>query len=293
MTFYKFLAGLIILAITSTTSFAFIVSAPAVEAQLAHLNTMTTSNNVQTNMKWMDQLTRMTTLIKTSVQQVDEIRNQIQQGQQQFDFWKQHAGNWQAIAAKIRTEASDSAIQSGTFCSTDLGMGATDLLDKNSTASHLATAVTETKQLLAGVNKNMKPQDLRNALTQIIGRIPESNSAGVSTFAQTSIEDDIAFIAKTNKAIEQLQAEQKRIKDEREGKIGGGLFTEADERQFQMASADIEAQKQSLQLQALLRIGQQMIVANSFRVKQQNDTANGQNREAALNNAARTLLGGN
>ncbi|HRH46938.1 MAG TPA: hypothetical protein PKY82_35150, partial [Pyrinomonadaceae bacterium] len=89
----------------------------------------------------------------------------------------------------------------------------------------------------------------------------------------------------------QLQSEKERIRAARDQKISSRLFTEADEKQFSMANADLESQIQSMQLQALLRIGQQMIVTNSFNVKKQNDLSNAQNREAMLRKATEDLIG--
>jgi len=291
MTFSKLLAGALVLAITSSTTFAFVVSAPAVEAQLSMLNARTQINHQINQAKWLEQIQKSVQILKTGMAQVDEIRNQIQQGKQQFDFWKAHAGNWQGIVAAVRTQATDAALKSGTFGTQSPGMTAEDLLGKNSTLGEIAKAVDETKELLSGENSKMLPGDLRNAITKIVGRIPQSEAAGVTTFAQTSIEDDVAFIAKANKAIVQLQEEKARIKKERDSKIGAGAYTEAHQKQYEMADKDIESQIQSMQLQALLRLGQQMVVANSFTVKNQNDLEERQNHERRLRAASQTLLG--
>lgn len=286
----KFIALFLVVMLSASSSFAFIVSAPAVEAQLAALNTKTSIYHTQDQMKWVEQINKTIEIIKKGEQQIKEIQNQIAQGKEQFEFWKQHAGDWQAIAAKVRTEATDTALQSGTFCSTDT-MTAGDLLSKNSTVSAIASAVTETKKLISGLNGKMTPADLRNAITQIVGKIPDSESAGISTFAQTQIEDDIAFIAKTNKAITQLQSEKARIRQDRDGKITSNRFTEAEKTQYEMADNDLNAQIQSLQLQSLLRIAQQQIVSNSFKVKNQNEVEARRNHEQLLRQATQSFMG--
>lgn len=268
--FGKFVVVILLLAITSTTSYAFVVSAPIVESQMAAMQLQVEGHQTENRAKWIESIQKAIQMVKTGMQQVDEIKRGIAQGKQQFDFWKTHAGNWQAIIARVRTGASQIALDQGTFCSTPQ-MGATDLFEQDSTVQGLASAVEEAKKLMAGKQSEMTPTGLREVVTRIIGKIPETENAGVTSFAQTSIEDDMAFMGKTNKAIEELQTEKERLRRDRDSKVTSGLFTEAEKTQYELAENDIKGQIQTLQLQTLLRVNQQLMVANTFRAKAQND----------------------
>ena len=280
----------LIFVLSSVSTFAFIVSAPAVEAQLGILNGHTVANHSAEIAKWTQSIAKAVQIYNTAVRQVQETQRMIEQGKTQFDHWKKLSGNWQGIASLIRTGAAQFALEQGTFCGTP-NMGAGDLFPGESSVQGLAHAVEEAKKLMAGHDSRMTPQDLRNVVIRIIGRIPESEAAGVSTFAQTAIEDDMAFLGRTNKAITDLQSEKRRIRQEREGKLRGGLFTEADKSQYEMAESDIGSQIQALQLQTLMRVNQQLMVANSFRVKAQNDVESRRNEEHNLRQASSAFLG--
>lgn len=285
----KFIAVLLIMVVSSTASYAFIVSAPAVEAQLMALNTQTHSGQIENRIKWIESIQKAAETVRTGLKQVDEIKRHIEQGRQQFDFWKTHAGNWQAIIARVRTGATQIALEQGTFCSTP-NMGATDLFEIDSTVQGLASAVEEAKKLMAGNQTRMTPEGLRETVTRIIGKIPETENAGVTSFAQTSIEDDMAFMGKTNKAIEELQTEKERIRRERDLKINAGMFTEAEKTQYEISENDIKNQIQTLQLQTLLRVNQQLMVANTFRAKAQNDIERRRVAENSLHQASVMFL---
>lgn len=288
--FGKFIALFLILTFSTISTFAFVVSAPAVEAQLAILNGKTTANQVANQAKWVESIQKAVQIYNTAQRQLTEAKNAIEQGKQQFSYWKEHAGNWQAIVARVRTGATTWALEQGTFCGTP-NMGAGDLFPGESSVQGLARAVEEAKKLLAGRQSSMTPSDLRNVVTRIIGKIPETENAGVSVFAQTSIEDDIAFLARANKAITELQGEMTRIRAEREGKIRAGFFTEADKTQYEMSEKDISGQIQTLQLQTLVRVNQQLVVSNSFRVKAQNDLERKRIEAYNLQQAQSSLLG--
>lgn len=287
----KVAAFALIFAVSSISTFAFVVSAPAVEAQLAITESNNNMRHFETVTKWVQQIEQAVKIYQTGVRQVEEIKKQIEQGKQQFDYWKNLSGNWQEIVSRVRTGATQFALEQGTFCGTP-NMGAGDLFPNESSVQGLAHAVEEAKKLMAGRDSRLTPQDLRVVITRIIGRIPETENAGVSVFAQTAIEDDMAFLGRTNKAITDLQNEKQRIRDEREVKIRSGQFTEADKAQYDMADNDIQNQIQTLQLQTLLRVNQQLIVSNSFRVKAQNNVEQSRIDEGNLRKAQVNFLGG-
>lgn len=288
--FFKLTAFALIFALSTGVSFAFIVSAPAVEAQLAILNAKTEANQMENRAKWIESIQKAVNIYNTGVKQVQEIQRGITQVKDQYEFWKKHAGDWQAIASRVRTGATQIALEQSTF-STTPNMGAGDLFTEQSSVQGLAAAVDEANKLIAGRETKMTPEDLRATLTRIVGEIPESESAGVSSFAQTSIEDDMAYLGRTNKAIEELQKEKERIRSERDAKVRTGLFTEADKAQYEMADEDIGKQVESLQLQTLMRVQKQLIVANSFRVKSQNDVERKRIEERNLRQATQSFLG--
>lgn len=286
----KIFAFVLVVAVSSVSTFAFVVSAPAVESQLMALNLKTSENQIQNQAKWIESIQKAVQILNTARRQVEEVQKHIEQGRQQFEFWKQHAGNWQAIAARVRTGATQFAIDQGTFCGTP-NMGAGDLFPEDSSMQGLAQAVEEAKKLIAGRQSTMTPNDLRLAVTRIVGKIPETENAGVSVLAQTSIEDDMAFLGRANKAITELQTEKERIRQDRESKIRSGTFTEAAKTEYELADKDITSQIQTLQLQTLIRVNQQLIVSNSFRVKAQNDVEKKRIEEYNLRQAQSSFLG--
>ena len=289
---FKFIACGLIFSCCTVSTFAFVVSAPMVESQLAIMEGNNNSRQISQIAKWTQSIQQAVKIYQTGVKQVQEIQKQIEQGKQEFDFWKKHAGDWQAIAARIRTGASSTALEQGTFCGTP-NMGAGDLFPADSSVQGLANAVEEAKKLMAGRQSQLTPTGLRDLITRIVGKIPETENAGVATFAQTSIEDDIAFMGKANKAIVELQAEKQRIREEREAKVRTGTFTDADKVQYDMADNDIQGQVQTLQLQSLIRVNQQLVVSNSFRVKAQNDSERRKIAEGNLRRAGTAFFGNN
>lgn len=288
----KLVIGAIIISLSGVTSFAFVVSAPAVEAQLVALNLKTETNQAENRIKWIESIQKAIQILNTARRQVQEIQNHIQQGKEQFEFWKTHAGNWQAILARVRTGAANLAIEQGTFCDTP-NMRVSDLFPEESSVQGLAHAVEEAKKLMAGKQTTMSPNDLRLIVTRLTGQIPETENAGVAAFAQTSLEDDMAYLGRTNQAITELQTEKERIRRERDAKMRAGTFTEADKTEYEMADRDLQGQIQTLQLQTLLRVNQQLLVMNSMRLKNQNDAEKSRIEEYRLRQARSSFLGNN
>lgn len=270
----KFIGLIALFCFGTTTSFAFIVSAPAVEAQLAILNGKTTISDTkraveaaQQIQKWLQQAQQMKQVITTGVQQVQEIKNDIERAKQEFGYWKNIKGNWRDIIARVRTTATDSALGTGTFSGTPILGGTTLYGDDDSTGKVIGQAIDDLNKLINAkeTGQAMTGRELRESLQKIIGFMPQSDTSGVSAMAQTNIEDTISFLAKANKAMDDLLIERARVRGVREQAINSSQgLTEAQKTQYEMADQDLQSQMNSLQTQAMLRVSQQLMVQNSF-----------------------------
>lgn len=294
-------AGLLLLVLfaTAVPSFAFIVSAPAVEAQLATLNAKTTASDAKrvsefgrTMAQWTEQIGKMREVINLGWDQVNELRADYQRATGEFTYWKGQVGDWSRIVANVRTSATQVAVNSGTFSGT-AGMGGASLYNEESTGVVLGNAVDKLQEVMAAKEegKQVSGQDVRELLVTLVGDIPETQVGGVAAMAQVNMEDTIAFVARANNALGDIQKERERIRKERDQASSGGQLTEAQKAQYDMADQELQSQSQNLQTQALLRLNQMMVVDTAFKTQALNRAEEARREQSKQISAFGGLIG--
>lgn len=282
----KILILLMIFGLGTGSTFAFVVSAPAVEAQLAILNTKTTAGDfnrkaefMQTVQKWAQQYAQMRDMIGQA--QADYNR-----AKQEFDYWKNIKGNWRDVVERVRNAASQEALKNSDFA-VIADMAAQELYQNRSTGRTIGATVDRINQYLKdkGDGKTMTNTELRDSITQIVGYLPDSSNSSVSAMSQTTIEETALFLNKANKAITEISTEKQRIQQILDANnLNGTPLTEAQTKKYEIAMNNLDQQMQSLNTQALLKISQMLMVESTFRTQSFNKAE--QNRIESRNTTA-------
>jgi hypothetical protein len=277
---------IVIFGMGTGTTFAFIVSAPAVEAQLAFLNTKTTASDInrkaeflQTVQKWAQQYIQMR-------EQIGQAREDYQRARQEFDYWKNIKGNWRDVVERVRNAASQEALKNSDFVII-ADMAAQELYQDRSTGQNIGATVDRINQYLKdkGYGKEMSNTELRDSITEIVGYVPDSSNSGISAMSQTTIEETAFFLNKANKAIVEISNEKQRIQQILDGNsLNGAPLTEAQTKKYEIAMTNLDQQMQNLNTQALLKISQMLMVESAFRTQSFNKAE--QNRIESRNTTA-------
>jgi hypothetical protein len=282
----KLIILLLIFAAGTGSTFAFVVSAPAVEAQLALLNAKTTAGDIsrkseflQTVQKWAQQYAQMRDMI-------GQARADYDRAKAEFDYWKNIKGNWRDVVERVRNAASQEALRNSDF-SVNPEMLAKDLYTNRSTGQILGETVDRINQFLhaKGEGQSMTNTELRDSITQIVGYLPDTSNSSVSAMSQTTIEETANFLNKANKAIVEISTEKERIQQILDGNSLNGMpLTEAQTKKYEIAMNNLDQQMQNLNTQALLKISQMLMVESAFRTQSFNKAE--QNRIESRNTAA-------
>lgn len=265
----KLLVLTMLFSVATTSSYAFIVSAPAVEAQLMALNTKTAMGEVNRRAEFMRTIDQW-------VKQYSQMRDMIAQGQEdfnrakgEFDYWKNIKGNWRDVVEKVRNAASHDALTNADFCKTPT-MGASGLYTDQSTGKVIGETIDKLNQFLKAKEdpKSLLTADgLRNSIQTIVGYMPETSTSAVSAMSQTSIEETALFLGKANKAIQDITTEKGRIQQMMET---NPTLTEAQIKKYEVAQNNLDQQMQGINTQAMLKISQLLMVDQAYKTQAYN-----------------------
>lgn len=197
----RVVVALMIVALSASASYAFIVHDPILERTVMALHTRSEMSKYQQ-------------FIETLLW----IKNQYAQMKETQRYWEQIHGRWKDPLAVLRHEQIRSAAQ--IINVRDLGWGRLDEFRRIASTRTAADALDELQRAMDARIDALALRQVRDHLEEIFGDVPVTRTGAPVEAAYRDMAATVAFTSEANKAITELIANADRLKAEIER---GGL----------------------------------------------------------------------
>lgn len=221
-------AALLIVALSASASYGFVVHDPTLNATVIALN-------ARSEMSKYEQF----------IQTLLWIKNQYAQMRETQRYWEQINGRWRDPLQVLR----DQQIRLATMGIDirDLGWGRTDEFRRIASTRTVADALDELQRVMNARADRRGLAGVRDSLEEIYGDVPVTRNGAAVEAAYRDMAATAAFTGEANRAIAELLANADRLRAD----IERGGLAPGDIERYQVLEADMRLRAQTLQAQAM------------------------------------------